>query len=158
MRSPAPATLSIRELAMTYSDGLLVRRWAGAWIDFVALALILIIPDGLLGNDLYQKTIVLWVAVLALYFPLTEGLTGRSLGKLATGTRVVAPDGTHPGLRKAAIRTLLRLIEVNPFLLGGIPAGIVALKSECHQRLGDMAADTYVVLNKDLGARCIPPL
>lgn len=52
MRNLTPATISIREVAMTYSDGLVVRRWAGAWIDFVALALILIIPDGLLGNDL----------------------------------------------------------------------------------------------------------
>lgn len=125
--------------------GIVVRRWAGAWIDFLVLALILVVPDWLLGNQLYQDTLAVWLLLLALYFPLTEAYTGRSVGKWVTGTRVVTADGASPGLRRAVIRTLARLLEVNPFLLGGVPAGIAVLASRHSQRLGDMAAGTYVV-------------
>jgi uncharacterized RDD family membrane protein YckC len=138
---------------MSYTVGsVLVRRWAGAWVDFIVLALVLVIPDWVLGNDLYQQTLYVWLPLFILYFPLTEGLTGRSLGKVVTGTRVVTADGRHPGLWKAAIRTVLRLVEVNPFVFGGLPAGVAVITSNHRQRLGDMAADTYVVLTRDLGA------
>jgi uncharacterized RDD family membrane protein YckC len=37
------------------------------------------------------------------------------------------------------------LVEANPLLLGGLPAGIAILASERNQRLGDLAAGTLVV-------------
>lgn len=132
------------------TPGILPRRWIGAWIDFVVLALFLLVPDAVLGNDLYQRTLPVWLLLLVLYFPVSEGLTGRSLGKVVTGTRVVTAEGDLPGLRRAAIRTLTRLVEVNPFLLGGVPAGIAVLSSRHRQRLGDMAAGTFVVRAADL--------
>jgi len=45
-----------------------------------------------------------------------------------------------------------RLVEVNPLLLGGLPAGIAVAMSRRRQRLGDMLAGTYVVRRKDLAA------
>jgi uncharacterized RDD family membrane protein YckC len=47
------------------------------------------------------------------------------------------------------VRTLFRLIEVNPILVGGIPAGIAVLMSAHKQRLGDMVASTYVLRDRD---------
>jgi uncharacterized RDD family membrane protein YckC len=44
----------------------------------------------------------------------------------------------------------LRLIEVNPFLVGGLPAGLVLLLTRRRQRLGDLLAGTYVVRLRDL--------
>jgi uncharacterized RDD family membrane protein YckC len=59
---------------------------------------------------------------------------------------VVDETGTPPGLIKALVRTALRLIEVNPLLAGGLPAaGFVAWAGPFRQRLGDLAANTYVV-------------
>ena len=56
------------------------------------------------------------------------------------------------------MRTLLRLFEVNPLLLGGIPAAIAVLCSKNRQRLGDMLAGTYVIRTKDLAkARLAAP-
>lgn len=49
----------------------------------------------------------------------------------------------------------MRLVEVNPFLLGGIPAGIAVALSTYNQRLGDMLAGTYVVVTKKLADK--PP-
>ena len=129
---------------------ILFRRWLGAWVDFVVLGLCLLLPDQLLGNRTYQATIWMWLAVVVLYFPLAEGTWGRTIGKLVTGTVVVDSHGRPPGFRRAGLRTLLRLIEVNPFLLGGLPAAIAVLASENRQRIGDMAAGTFVIPAREL--------
>jgi uncharacterized RDD family membrane protein YckC len=85
-------------------------------------------------------------AVLAYgaYFFLQEGLMARTLGKRMNGLIVVKLDGSRPGWTEAGGRTLLRLIEVNPFI-GAIPGWIVMLCSQRKQRLGDMIAGTVVV-------------
>ncbi|MGA9320106.1 MAG: RDD family protein [Xanthobacteraceae bacterium] len=128
-----------------------VRRAIGAFIDFIVLFLFLLIPDAVLGNELYQKTIWLWLGALVLYFVLGEGLWGRSVGKLIMGTAVVDAAGQAPGLLKALARTVLRIVEVNPFLLC-LPAVIAFAASTRRQRLGDMLARTYVVRAVDLKA------
>jgi uncharacterized RDD family membrane protein YckC len=79
------------------------------------------------------------------YFFLTEALWSRTPGKYLQGLMVVDPSGSRCGWRRALIRTLLRVVEANPLLLGGLPAGIAILASERNQRLGDLAAGTLVV-------------
>jgi uncharacterized RDD family membrane protein YckC len=138
------------EISRSYSNSIIVRRWLGAWVDFLALAGILFAADGLLGNDLYRKTVFIWLGLIVAYFPLTEGLTGRTLGKLVSGTKVVDSQGNVPGIGKAIIRTLTRVVEVNPFLAGGIPAGLIVALTKTHQRLGDMASGTFVLKTSDL--------
>jgi uncharacterized RDD family membrane protein YckC len=144
-------TIAIEAIVKRSSMGsYLFRRWLGAWIDFILLALCLLIPDYLLGNQLYQQTLLIWLAVPILYFPVLEGIWGRSIGKLITGTMVVDSSGNVPGIWKAVLRTVPRIIEVNPLLVGGLIAGIAVAVSENRQRLGDMLAGTYVVRVKDL--------
>jgi uncharacterized RDD family membrane protein YckC len=52
---------------------------------------------------------------------------------------------------------LLRILEVNPLLIGALPASIAILSSKRRQRIGDMLAGTVVVStqvewrNKTLG-------
>lgn len=85
---------------------------------------------------------VLFVVALA-YYILLEGLLGRTVGKMATGIRVVREDGaTPPGFGPATIRTLLRIIDG---LLGNLVGFIIVQASQKRQRLGDMAAKTLVV-------------
>ena len=57
-------------------------------------------------------------------------------------------NGNNPGIIKASVRLLLRLIEVNPILFGGFVAGIVVNVSEKGQRWGDMLAGTYVIASE----------
>ena len=59
-------------------------------------------------------------------------------------------DGSRCKLMSAMLRTLLRVIEVNPILLGALPAGIVLLVTKRKQRLGDLLAGTVVISNKIL--------
>jgi uncharacterized RDD family membrane protein YckC len=78
------------------------------------------------------------------YFFISETLWDRSLGKLLTGLVVRGTDGSRCGWKRAAVRTLLRPLEVNPLLLGALPAGVSVLWTKRRQRLGDILAGTVV--------------
>jgi len=90
------------------------------------------------------------IALLVVYFPITEGLWGRSLGKLLTGMVVVNAAGNPPGVGRAIIRTMTRLAEVNPFFVGGLPAAVFVALSKERQRLGDLMSGTYVIQSGEL--------
>ncbi len=68
---------------------------------------------------------------------------GRTVGKAALGLRVVTSEGASIRFRHAAVRSMLQLVDIVATLGGG--AIITALSSNEGQRLGDMAAGTYVV-------------
>jgi uncharacterized RDD family membrane protein YckC len=82
------------------------------------------------------------------YFFLSEALWSRTPGKYLQGLVVVDAGGRRCGWSAALIRTLLRVVEANPLLFGGIPAGLAILASKRNQRLGDLAAGTLVVSAK----------
>jgi uncharacterized membrane protein SpoIIM required for sporulation/uncharacterized RDD family membrane protein YckC len=88
------------------------------------------------------------------YFVFFEGLRdGQTPGKRRMGIRVVADGGYPVTIRAAAIRNLLRVIDVQPipsWLLGGF----VMMLHPQTKRLGDLAAGTVVV--RDRSDRAIP--
>ncbi|MES2018342.1 MAG: RDD family protein [Pseudomonadota bacterium] len=145
LTSPPLQPRTAQSILSDRANRVLGRRWLATLIDFVVCISILLIPDALLGNAVYQQTLGVWIVLLIAYFPLMEGFTGYSVGKFITRVRVVDNDGNLPGLKKATIRTLFRLMEVNPILLGGVPAGLTANFSKYEQRVGDMVAGTYVL-------------
>lgn len=141
--------MSPESLSSSYNFSIVLRRWGATWIDF----LLFLSTAGLVIKLLVPLSIVfwwLWIAGFLAYYPLCEGLTGKTLGKLLCRILVVDSRGKIPGMKKALLRTLARLIEANPFLMGGIPAGIIVLLSKTKQRLGDMGAETFVLCTKDL--------
>jgi len=79
------------------------------------------------------------------YFGLQDGAWSTTIGKRLFGLRIARLDGTACGWRAALLRTVTRLIEVNPILLGGLPAGLMIAFSKRRQRLGDWIAGTVVV-------------
>jgi uncharacterized RDD family membrane protein YckC len=86
---------------------------------------------------------VIFLLVIAAYYVLGEGLAGATLGKWALGLRVVGPDGGKPGVWRAALRNLLRLVDGLPaFHLVGIT---LVLRSPERARFGDRVAGTRVV-------------
>jgi len=91
---------------------------------------------------------VLFFLVYLAYFVVLEALWSRTLGKFFQGLVVRKLDGRPCGWPAALIRGGLRVIEVNPLLFGGIPAGIVVMATSRRQRLGDIIAGTVVVSNK----------
>lgn len=77
------------------------------------------------------------------YYIAMEGYLGQTLGKMLLGIKVVREDtGDVPGLKAAAIRTVLRIVDG---FFSYLVAFIAVLASHKNQRLGDMAAHTLVV-------------
>jgi uncharacterized RDD family membrane protein YckC len=153
---PSPA----EKIAQTQKTSLVTRRWKATLVDLAALVLIIVLPVliiklafGSANSDKYffdksafGYAMAIWaVAAMFFYYIFLEGRYGWTLGKLAAKIRVVNADGALPGYKKAFLRTIIRLIEVNPFLFGGLPAGIIVMASRNRQRLGDMAANTFVL-------------
>jgi uncharacterized RDD family membrane protein YckC len=79
------------------------------------------------------------------YYFFPEWLLGTTIGKSLFSLRVRQVSGAPCTAKQAAIRTLLRLLEVNPLFLGALPAGISILATERKQRIGDLLAGTVVI-------------
>lgn len=82
--------------------------------------------------------------VLAMaYYAIMEGYRGQTAGKMLLGIRVVREDtGGVPGIKKAAVRSLLRVVDG---IFGYLVGFIAVVASRKDQRLGDMVARTVVV-------------
>jgi len=77
------------------------------------------------------------------YYIYLEGQYGQTIGKMALDIVVVTEDGDPIEYGPAAVRTLLRIVDVLPaFYLIGFVAVLV---TDRKQRLGDIIADTVVV-------------
>jgi uncharacterized RDD family membrane protein YckC len=108
----------------------------------------MLIAIAFVPESLPQVKAVFFVLVYLAYFVVLEALWSRTLGKFFQGLVVRKLDGNPCDWKAALIRGSLRIFEVNPLLLGGLPAGLVIIASERKQRIGDLLAGTVVVSNK----------
>ncbi len=120
-------------------------RLIAVFIDhLIAFALMLFVVALVPERFPIVKGVLFFLVYLA-YFVVLEALWSRTLGKYFQGLIVCKVDGNPCDWRASFIRNGLRLLEVNPLLFGGLPAGIAILSSKRRQRIGDMLADTVVV-------------
>jgi uncharacterized RDD family membrane protein YckC len=91
--------------------------------------------------------------VYLIYFLGQEATWSNTIGKRLFGLQLCRLDGKSCGWRGASIRTLTRIVEVNPILLGGLPGAIVGAISKRHQRLGDMLSGCVVIRVSDVQRR-----
>ncbi len=129
-----------------------VTRFLGGLVDVAVIFagfMLISIPLNYLPNSIDENWLValgIFLAVLAMVLvPMTvETLTrGRSVGKLATGTRVVRDDGGPVYFRHALTRALVGVGEL--WMTLGSVAIIASLCNSKGKRLGDMVAGTYVI-------------
>jgi uncharacterized RDD family membrane protein YckC len=120
-------------------------RHLAAIFDNMFAPLLGLIAAKTIDEEHYQIQFVLFACVYLGYFLLFEYLFSRTPGKMLTGLVIVRKDGSRISISDAAIRTILRVIEVNPALLGYAPAAISIIFSKHHQRMGDRIAGTIVV-------------
>lgn len=128
------------------------KRAIGAIIDLAVLVAVFLgmaaamgefeTKDGTLSASLNGGPFMLYLLIAIAYFVLLEAATGATIGKLATGIRVVKVDGSKIDFPAALVRNLLRVVDGFAFYL---VAAIVAWNSPMRQRLGDMVAKTVVV-------------
>lgn len=86
---------------------------------------------------------LLFLAIIIVYFILFEGLSGATPGKMAVGIRVVAVDGSKPGLIKSIVRNGLRVVDGLPVL--NIVGVVLIMRSSERARFGDRVAGTRVI-------------
>ncbi len=125
----------------------------------LALIVIALVGGVGLGDDLVVGAISLLalVAITFGYDILFETLdSGRTPGKRAASIRVVRMGGQPVGFLAAAIRNLLRLVDMLPFFYA---VGIISILTSRHgQRVGDLAAGTVVVRERRVTAELPPPV
>lgn len=88
------------------------------------------------------------------YFFLFEWLgRGRTVGKRLVGLRVVRVDGTPVSVESAALRNVIRVVDLQPGFTAILGLGMIAAHPR-SQRLGDLVAGTIVV--RDLAREAVP--
>jgi uncharacterized RDD family membrane protein YckC len=126
------------------------KRMLAVGIDGSIAIVLSLIAAGMINSFGSAAVITALCSVYLAYFFVFEVLWSRTPGKYLFGLRVCQVDGSRCTLRSAMLRTLLRVIEVNPILFGALPAGIMLLVTKRKQRLGDLLAGTVVISNKIL--------
>lgn len=119
------------------------------FIDNLIACLISVLTVGLVHTDssIVGGTVLCFTYLF--YFFVFEMLWSRTPGKFMQGLVVRNIDGSRCNLKSHLIRTLARVLEANPILLGGLPAGIAIISSARKQRIGDSLAGTVVVSRRD---------
>lgn len=132
-------------------------RMLAAALDFtisIAVFLLVLVGAGLTGilgadfQGLAAATVVLFVMVLFVGVPIAfETLaSGRTIGKMALGIRVVNDDGSPVRLWPSIIRNLARFVDLLP---GFYAIGFLSvLMTKREQRIGDLMAGTVVVRDR----------
>jgi uncharacterized RDD family membrane protein YckC len=133
--SPAPADTAAVEYA---SFG---RRLGAALLDSLVLIIGL---TWLAGPRLL--TLAALIIVLSAYFQFCEKRWGQTIGKNATGIRVLSLDGSELTWNQTAWRNLMRLVDL-PLAMVAVDYVIVQ-QSPRRQRLGDRVAKTIVVRDR----------
>ena len=123
-------------------------RLLALFIDHLIAFALMMLAVALVPESLPQMKVLFFFVVYLAYFVVLEALWSRTPGKFVQGLVVRKLDGNRCDWTAALIRGFLRIFEVNPLLLGGLPAGLVIIASERKQRIGDMLAGTIVVSNK----------
>jgi len=138
-------------------DPILARRCFAAALDYFIYFVIYIIYTYFFGdvNDWGIKDgtfkfninigFFSFVFIWFLYFPVIESIYGYTLGKGLFDLKVVRENTENSKFYVSFIRHLVDFID---FFLFGLVAILLVKFTKKHKRIGDLLADTLVVLDK----------
>ncbi len=107
-------------------------------------------PSGDSGYVVAVYFVLVFLVLFAYDIVFETWNQGRTIGKLAAGIRVVRTSGQPVNFLTSAVRNLIRIVDFLPaFYTIGMIAVVVTPK---NQRLGDLAANTYVVRERRAAA------
>ncbi len=104
-----------------YIDASKGNRFANYIIDMICFYAFAFVVGGILGllNMVYilesVNEYLLGYSIFFIYYVLLEGITGRTIRKLVTGTKVIDDNGNKPTLLNIMGRTLCRIIPFEAF-------------------------------------------
>ena len=120
-------------------------RHIAALLDNIAAVALGVVAAKQLPEDQVIAQLAVCIAVSLSFFLLLESIFACTPGKLLTGLVVVDMHGRRCSWRQSLLRTVLRLLEMNPLFLGWIIAAISIVSTRNHQRIGDRLAKTLVI-------------
>ena len=130
-----------------------IRRYNAAVVDQVA-AFVCFVLGGLglreanVSLQLGFNELTIGLSAYAwylIYFALTEWLFSATIGKYLFSLRVRSLSLQPCTFSQSMIRTAMRIIEVNPLLLGALPAILMIKFTRRGQRLGEILSGTIVI-------------
>lgn len=140
-----------QNVAIDYTPASAMHRAIAGVIDavcmlFLFMGAILTTTEWLDGFGEYSTVLFFAVYGIIIAYPLIleTWLNGRTVGKLVMKTRVVRLDGRRATFGSYLLRWLLGLFEI--LMTSGGLAFVLVIITKKHQRLGDMAAGTSVVM------------
>ncbi len=118
---PKTSRLEIEEKFLELQKASRGRRCANYLLDLVGYMLVimvttyvsLVFAPEIVDTETFD--LIIGLPVYLAYYILFEGLTGRTPGKLITGTRVVDAQGNKPGFGTLVLRNLARFIPFEAF-------------------------------------------
>jgi uncharacterized RDD family membrane protein YckC len=135
-----PASFATRLLSYLIDGAVMLLLCIGMIVGIVAASSRADLDPGFMQAGLVLASVIAFIG----YPVATELLTsGRSLGRLATGTRVVREDGGPAHVRQSLLRAVMAMFEI--WSTSGALALVTALIDRRSRRLGDMLAGTMVV-------------
>jgi uncharacterized RDD family membrane protein YckC len=114
-------------------------------IELAAIFAIYLVFDSTTHNGFADAafSILLFLVLFGYDVCFEVANSGRTIGKMAAGLRVVKHDGRGVDFVTSAVRNILRLVDFLPLFYAVGAVSIVATRD--HQRVGDIAAGTIVV-------------
>jgi uncharacterized RDD family membrane protein YckC len=106
------------EDAMDASTG---QRFATWFVDYLAIMVVSAIMGVVIGLAGQASLLdgfganIFGIVVMLGYYVAMEATTGRTVGKMVAGTRVIRMDGSKPGALTVLGRTAARFIPFEPF-------------------------------------------
>jgi uncharacterized RDD family membrane protein YckC len=173
--APNPSAVAGRRVLAAVLDGILVGLIAGfSWQIFVTATYDTVeatatTPDCAalsetvrdceeIGGTLYvsdatSSLVIEWltwgIPIVAVHVTL-QTLTGATVGKHVLGLRTVGKNGLPPTLTMNCVRTALAAVDLFPYCFPAVGFWLV-MRTRRQQRLGDMAARTFVVTRAAAG-------
>src|ERR1700746_768114 len=95
-------------------------RLIALFIDHLIAFALMMLAVAFVPESLALMKAVFFMFIYLAYFVVLEALWSRTLGKFVEGLVVRKLNGNRCGWRAALIRGSLRVVEVNPLLLGGL--------------------------------------
>jgi len=145
-----PASFAVRMLGALLD---LVIMLVVLWLTMMLVTVVSLQVDVAASSAIGIALVIFFLVVLPT--TIETLMRGRSVGKLATGIRIIRDDGGPIRFRHAFIRALVGVGEI--YLTGGSVALIASMVHPKGKRVGDMLAGTYAVRVRG-GQRAMPPI
>lgn len=106
--------LQVANKGKRFVNNLLDGIFAYSFMKFIISIIVIFSPDVIKSFENNQEVQLIFILISTIaYYLLFEGISGRTMGKLFTQTKVVDSEGKKPDFSTILLRTFCRFIPLN---------------------------------------------